>query len=184
MTSRCLAFLKEDLLFLWGAATTAMCLGLLVNQFRDKPLGLIYQGKAERLQAAVVRLAPAPSSAEAFSPREASLPEYLTLEEFGHFARDGGLVLDARPEIFHRLGHVPGAISLPRDDFENAYKVLREKLEADKTRPIAVYCSGASCEDSELVKKSLAALGFTQVSIFRGGWSEWQGAGKPEEGGL
>jgi predicted sulfurtransferase len=65
-----------------------------------------------------------------------------------------GLVLDARPEIFHRLGHVPGALSLPRDDFETGYAALKEKLEADRSQPIVIYCSSASCEDSGLVKKT------------------------------
>ena len=185
MTAPRLAFFKQDILFLWMTATTALCLGLLVNQFRDHPLPLIYQNKDARLQGAVERLASAPSPAAELSASSAAHPtEYLTLEEFSEFVDKGGLVLDARPEIFHRLGHVPGAISLPRDDFENAYTVLREKLETGKTRPIVLYCSGSSCEDSELVKKSLVALGYTQVAIFKGGWSEWQTAGKPEEGGL
>jgi len=185
MTTRRLAFLKENLLFLWMTATTALCLGLLVNQFRDHPLPLIYQNKGARLQGAVERLASAPSPAAELSASSAAHPtEYLTLEEFSEFVDKGGLVLDARPEIFHRLGHVPGAISLPRDDFENAYATLRATLEAGKTRPLVVYCSGSSCEDSELVKKSLVALGYTQVAIFKDGWSEWQAAGKPEESGL
>jgi len=185
MTTPRLAFFKQDILFLWMTATTALCLGLLVNQFRDHPLPLIYQNKDARLQEAVERLASAPSPTAEPSASSAAHPtEYLTLEEFSEFVDKGGLVLDARPEIFHRLGHVPGAISLPRDDFENAYAALRARLEADKARSLAVYCSGSSCEDSELVKKSLAALGFTQVAIFKGGWSEWQTAGKPEESGL
>lgn len=49
--------------------------------------------------------------------------EYLTLEEFFEFVDKDGLVLDTRSKIFYRLGHVPGAISLLRDDFENAYAV-------------------------------------------------------------
>lgn len=184
MTSPCFATLKKDLLFLWIAATTALCLGLLVNQFRDTPLPLIYQGKEERLQVAVERLASVPPPSETSASQVASLPEFLTLEEFSEFVDVGGLVLDARPEIFHRLGHVPGAISLPRDDFENAYTVLREQLEADKSQALVLYCASASCEDSELLKKSLGALGFSNIGIFKGGWSEWTSAGKPEESGL
>lgn len=176
-------FLKQDLSFFWVVFTTAVCIGLLLNQFRDHPLPLIYQDKEARLQVAVERLAVAPVQ-EQISPSVETLPEFLSLEEFSDFADAGtGLVLDARPEIFHRLGHVPGAISLPRDDFENVYNALREKLETDKGQPLVLYCASASCEDSDLVKRSLTALGFSNVSIFKGGWSEWTSAGKPEETG-
>jgi 3-mercaptopyruvate sulfurtransferase SseA len=92
-----------------------------------------------------------------------------------------GLVLDARPEIFHRLGHVPGALSLPRDDFETGYAALKGKLEADRSQAIVIYCSNASCEDSGLVKKSLSALGFINIALYEGGWSDWTNAKKPEE---
>lgn len=185
MTPERIAVLKNDLLFLWVAATTAICLGLLLNQFRDVPMTLVYQGKEQRLQAAVERLASAPARAKPPTTQVADLPEFLSLEKFSEFVQQGtALVVDARPEIFHRLGHVPGAISLPRDDFEIAYTGLRETLEADKTRTIVLYCSGASCEDSGLVKDSLLALGFTRIAIFKGGWSEWTAAGKPEEGGV
>lgn len=177
-----LASIKQSFLFLWIMGTTALCLGLLINQFRNEPLPLIHQGKAERLQSAVQRLASAPAP-EATSPVHEKLPAILSLEEFSQYVEgQRGLVLDARPEIFHRLGHVPSAVSLAREDFENAYTALRSRLEKDKSQPLVVYCSGASCEDSELVKQSLESLGYTNVGIFRGGWSEWQAAGKAEEG--
>lgn len=176
-----LSIFKQDLLFLWLMATSAVCLGLLFNQFRDAPLPLLYQNKEERLQVAVTRLATPEVSSEMI-PQQEMLPEFLSLEEFQDFWENAsGLVLDARPEIFHRLGHVPGALSLARDDFENAYTQLREQLERDKTQPLAVYCASASCQDSELVKNSLVALGYTNIAIFKGGWSEWTAAGKPEE---
>jgi 3-mercaptopyruvate sulfurtransferase SseA len=91
------------------------------------------------------------------------------------------LVFDARPEIFHRLGHIPAALSLPREDFENAYKTFQTELERDRTQPLILYCSSASCEDSTLVQKSLQALGYSNVAVFSGGWAEWQEKGLPEE---
>jgi len=165
---------------IWLVATTALCAGLLVNQFRDTPLSLVYKDKAARLQDSVQRIA----SKEATSAPApvAHLPEKLSLEEFASYVENkGGLVLDARPEIFHRLGHVPGALSLPRDDFEKGYAALKGKLEADQSQPLVIYCSDSSCEDSGLVKKSLATLGYTNLALFEDGWSEWTNAKKPEE---
>ena len=109
-------------------------------------------------------------------------PESLTLEQFQAFlASKQGIILDARPEIFHRLGHVPGALSLPREDFEASYNKLKPILEKDKNQVIAVYCSSSSCEDSGLVQNALQSLGYTHVSVFHGGWAEWTNAGLPEE---
>jgi len=173
--------LRSDLMTLWLVATTALSAGLLVNQFRDIPLPLVYRDKAARLQDSVQRIAIKEAAPAAPAPL-VHLPEKLSLEDFSSYVENQrGLTLDARPEIFHRLGHVPGALSLPRDDFENGYAALKAKLEANRSQPIAIYCSSSSCEDSGLVKKSLASLGYTNLALFEGGWSEWTNAKKPEE---
>lgn len=172
--------LGADLITLWVLAMTAVVIGLLINQFRDQRLPLVYQGKEERMMKSVEKIAR--KAAPAVAADDGIFPESLSLEEFQVFVEEKrGPVLDARPEIFHRLGHVPGAISLPREDFEAAFTANRAVLEPMKNAPIAVYCSSASCEDSKLVRKALAQLGFTKVGIFDGGWSAWTGAGLPEE---
>ncbi len=59
------------------------------------------------------------------------LPGEITLDQMSDLVDEKKvLILDARPEIFHRLGYIPGALSLPRDDFENAYKILQSRLRA------------------------------------------------------
>lgn len=173
-------FLKSDLRFFGVCATASLCIGLLFNQLRDQPLSLIYQSKEARLNAAVGQI----SSTVAAVPAEPSseLPQNLTLEEMALYVTEKkGLILDARPEIFHRLGHIPGALSLSRDDFENAYEALKEKLEQNRSQLLVIYCSSSSCEDAELVRKALSTLGYSQLAVFSGGWAEWTQAGKPEE---
>lgn len=169
--------LQSDALSVWVIATTALCVGLLLNQFRDKPLPLVYQSKEQRMMADVEKIALKPQSAPS-----SQVSEYMGLEEFRAVVdAKEGVILDARPEIFHRLGHVPGALSLPREDFEAGYARHRERLEVDKSVLILIYCSGSSCEDSDLVRKALHRLGFNRVSVFKGGWSAWTSAGLPEE---
>jgi len=173
--------LRSDLVFIWLLATTALCVGLIINQFRDTPVPLVYKDKAERLQDSVTRIAAQPPAAP-IGTQVVQLPEKLSLEEFSVYVSDkSGLILDARPEIFHRLGHVPGAISLPRDEFETGYALVKTQLEANRSQPIVLYCASSSCEDAGLVKTSLTALGFTNIAIFEGGWSAWTTAKKPEE---
>ena len=185
MNSHFCSQLRSDLLGCGLIATAALCTGLVMNQFRDAPLPLTYQPKSARVDDAVARIASEPKAAGVVARSMVhSLPARLTLKEFQLFVNQKqGLVIDARPEIFHRLGHVPGALALPRDDFETFYRQHQAVLESDKTQALVVYCSGGSCEDSDLIESALRKLGYTQISIFQGGWSEWKDAGLPEEGG-
>jgi len=174
--------LKADFQAFWILATIALCAGLVINQFRDKPLPLVSQTKEQRMEFAVARLAQQEAKPNVSSDK---LPDDLTLEQFENFVNQKqGLVLDARPEIFHRLSHVPGSLSLPRDEFETGYAKIKNQLERDKNQPLAVYCASSSCEDSDLVRKALSRLGYTQVAVFHGGWAQWTVAGKPQEKNL
>ena len=177
--------LGEDFLKLGILITIGLCLGLVINQFRDKPMPWIYQSKQQRLDYAVAGLeTKSPVAPEAEKPTSAhdSVPESLTLEQFqACVIGKKVLILDARPELFHRIGHVPGSIALPRDEFETYYKKHQAELEKDKAQPLVIYCSGGSCEDSGLVSETLKKLGYTNVGIFRGGWDEWTHAGLLEE---
>jgi len=173
--------IQKDLFEIAVLITVGMGLGLTLNQFRDKPLPLVYESKELRMEKAVANLS-AGSAATPTPAPHVKLSATVTLEQLQQFLSEKrGFVFDGRPEIFHHLGHIPGAESLPRDDFENAYKTFQAKLEQDRSQPIIVYCSGTSCEDSTLVQKSLQALGYTNVAVFPGGWSEWQDKGLPTE---
>ena len=172
---------RSDLVALWILLTSALCVGLLINQFRDHPLSLVYKTKAERLQESVKHIQANPSSPVVVAT-DAPLPKSMSLESVTDYVQARrGVILDARPDIFYRVGHIPGALSLPRDDFEHGYALLKEKLESNRSQPIVIYCSGAGCEDSQLVRNSLTALGFTNLALFEGGWSTWTDARKEEE---
>ena len=144
-------------------AAAALCIGLLLNHARAHPLPLIRVAEANRT-----------GVNGAAQPVRIELPEFRRLAEGGN-----AVVIDARPEAFYRLGHVPGAMSLPREAFEREY-ARREALR-DKSRVVAVYCSGADCEDSERVASALSVLGHRKVFVFKGGWEAWTGAGLPTE---
>lgn len=167
--------------------TAALCGGFVINQFRDNPLPLVYASKVERVETAVNRIAQAEKAASCPSIRREATekPEVqnIDLAEFRQMIEENpnAIILDARPEIFHRLERVPGAISLPREDFEDAYKKQREVLEKDKTQIILVYCSGGHCEDGKIVSDALIQLGYMDVYLFKSGWHAWKQAKLPEE---
>lgn len=138
-------------------------------------MSLVYSSPASRLNQTVAHL-------------ETSAPTPLALD--GDISRDEvqkatlnheALILDARPEIFYRLGHIPTALSLPRDDFEKQYPTIRKTLQLHGARLLIVYCSGNDCQDSQMVADALSKLGYMHIRVFQGGWSDWETASLPEE---
>jgi rhodanese-related sulfurtransferase len=176
--------LGRDLAGFGVLSVMALLAGLAINQLHDKPLPLVYQTKTERMEHAIEKIVNdstnQPPSATA--PVQKPAIAIVTLDEFKRLVESKEtLVLDARPEVFHRLGHVPGALSLPRADFEAGYARLKSRLEKDKNQTIAVYCSDSDCQDSEMVANALVQLDYRRVSLFKGGWADWTGAHLPEE---
>jgi len=172
--------MKCFLQFFLILSALAMTLGLALNQLRDKPLELLYKDKKERLGDALTRIQEGKSNEGLQPPQRrlqtvVALPETLDHAMMIEIAESGvALILDARPELFYRLGHIPNALSLPRDEFEKNYMAMKETLEKDKNRPLVLYCADSSCKDANLVFDALKKLGYTRVSIYTGGWKEWR----------
>ncbi len=108
----------------------------------------------------------------------------LSFEQFrDRVQAKSGLILDARSREDFRMGHVPGALAFPASYFEGSYLRLGQKLGADKSQPIVIYCVDAECGSADSVRRKLANQGFTRLAVFRGGWQAWQKAALPEETG-
>ena len=88
----------------------------------------------------------------------------------------GALFLDARPRDFWRMNRIPGALSLPEDDFERAFAQLQDRLR--RASGIVVYCSGFGCDASHVVARKLRERGFI-AAILDEGIPAWQDAGLP-----
>ena len=165
----------HDIVGLWLVLTSCLIGGFVLNEMRPAPLPLVYTSPQSRLDHSVEKLKPGENIAVA-------LDGGVAREEMQKLsANHAAIILDARPEIFYRLGHIPSALSLPRDDFEKQYQVLEPILQSQRDAPLVVYCSSSECHDSQMVAEALQKLGFQHVRIFRGGWSDWESAGLPEE---
>ncbi|HEY6417675.1 MAG TPA: rhodanese-like domain-containing protein [Candidatus Binataceae bacterium] len=158
-------------------AIASLVAGLVMNRFSSAPLPIAYQTPEQRFDVELTTLVAAP-------PFKIAPAATVGLEEF-HSAVDSksALILDARPSVFFEQGHVPGAYNLARDDFAHDYRDLAGVLRAAHDKPIIVYCSGGDCHDSRLVANALLSLGFSNVSIFTGGWEAWSAAGLPASTG-
>jgi rhodanese-related sulfurtransferase len=154
-------------------AIVSLAIGLVMNRFSSRPLPFVYRTPAQRFDAELTSLVAAPPFAMA-PAATVGLAEFRSAVE-----NKTALILDARPSPFFVSGHVPGAFNLARDDFAHDYRRLSGVLKAAGDKPIIVYCSGGPCHDSRLVANALLTLGFSNVSVFTGGWEAWSAAGLP-----
>ncbi len=92
----------------------------------------------------------------------------------------GALVLDARGIEFYEMGHIPGALCLPEEDFDGAFARLEPRLRG--ALDVVVYCAGFGCEASHTVARKLKQRGIPAV-VLAEGWPAWQDAGYPAKEG-
>lgn len=83
---------------------------------------------------------------------------------------DDVILLDVRPAVEYESGHLPGALSLPLAEIEQALASLPD----DKT--IVAYCRGPYCVIADDALEMLAANG-RHVARLEEGVLEWQQAG-------
>ena len=84
------------------------------------------------------------------------------------------MIIDARPGIKYNVGTVPGAMSIPFQQFD----ALKGLLPADKTAQIIYFCGGFKCNLSHKSAKAARELGYKNVVTFAAGWPAWKKASK------
>lgn len=82
--------------------------------------------------------------------------------------------VDARPDTDFEAGHVPGAISLNEDRWNELLPQFLAQWSPDKK--IVVYCSTKSCNLAEDVARRLRTEVKlpNEIRVLSGGWEEWQ----------
>jgi len=82
--------------------------------------------------------------------------------------RAGGDVafLDVREPNEWNLGHIPGAVHIPRGQLETN---IEQRL--PREREIVIYC--ASGNRSALAADTMQQMGYQRVSSMSGGWRDW-----------
>lgn len=107
----------------------------------------------------------------------------ISFERFFALQQSGkALVFDARSGFFYHLGHIPGAIHLPKqncdEQIRNRETQIKSALATGKT--IVVYCTGLNCPDAMTVASRLSVFGHP-AAVFSGGWDAWKDADMPSE---
>jgi len=78
--------------------------------------------------------------------------------------------IDARLPELYNAGHIPGAMNIPvekYDDFADSLKAL------PKGDLIVAYCEGEECHDSHDLAERMNANGWKRIAVFTAGWAEW-----------
>ena len=80
------------------------------------------------------------------------------------------VLLDVREPNEWNLGHVPGAVHIPRGMLESK---VEQAIPRDRT--IVVYCAAGN--RSALAADTMQQMGYGKVTSMSGGWRDWVGAG-------
>jgi rhodanese-related sulfurtransferase len=95
----------------------------------------------------------------------------VSLPVIGERFRGEVLWIDARPAEHFAAGHMPGALNVGEQQFDEQLVQHLDTLQTN-TKPVVVYCSGQKCEASRKVMERLKEMGFVKDAfVFKGGWS-------------
>jgi len=101
----------------------------------------------------------------------------ITLDQALDLYQKGTIFVDAREPEYYQEGHIKGAWNFP------FFLELVFKLDSlqGKDAPLVIYCSGDECGSSEDLAYELQAEGFSNLLVFKGGWTAWNSSGHPIE---
>lgn len=85
------------------------------------------------------------------------------------------LWIDARRAEAFAADHIPGAVHLSEDDWENGLSAVMAAW--NPGQPVIVYCDQRTCDTSrEVAVRLKRELQMDRVYVLEGGWSAWQQA--------
>ena len=121
---------------------------------------------------AASRLAEVQQLAERYLDKYDQLEAVTIAELRRRLATDDVVLIDVRPELEYRAGHIPGALSMPLEKL----RTLLHTLPRDKE--VVAYCRGPFCVFSHEAVVELRKKGFKAFRLDRG-LPDWQFAGLP-----
>ena len=103
--------------------------------------------------------------------REVTPREVQEMQQNG----DDVVYLDVREPNEWNLGHLPGAVLIPRGTLET-----NVELQLPHDGEVVIYCARGN--RSALAADTLQQMGYEKVSSMSGGWAEWVQTGGAVEG--
>lgn len=115
------------------------------------------------------------SGADLISEAKKRIREVSPSEVKGMVERkDDVVMLDVREPNEWNLGHIPGAVHIPRGTLETKVEQV-----IPRDRQVVLYCAGGN--RSALAADTLQQMGYENVASMADGWRGWMQAGGPVE---
>jgi rhodanese-related sulfurtransferase len=119
-------------------------------------------------------------------PKEAGTPminpRIYSTEDCLHLLQAGKAVfLDAREESLYMMGHLPGAIHVPREMLDQNLERIKQAGKGNKI--LIAYCDGQGCRKAEELLRALQMCGIKASGLFADGWQGWMEKGLPIDEG-
>jgi rhodanese-related sulfurtransferase len=100
----------------------------------------------------------------------------LTIAQVRSLEQSGGVLwVDARVRAEYEKAHVPGAVLLNEQEWEQLMFESVEILSRNE-KPIVIYCDAQRCDASHRLAEKLRELGQPEVHVLAGGWNAWKSA--------
>lgn len=113
------------------------------------------------------------SAVEEYAEPVLGEPLNIDLAEMRAAVEQGGvLILDARDVEDFAEAHIPGSQNLPPDEFAQYYDFVLGGV--DKDERIICYCYSSECDLGHDLAYQLQLQGHSNVSVYVGGWEEWE----------
>ena len=127
----------------------------------------------------LIGLALLPAAGQAFYYRDkvswqtpVAASEMVTLPQAQSWSADA-IWIDARPQVEFEREHVPGALLLNEDRWNELLPQVLAIWAPEKR--LIVYCSSESCGSSrEIAHRLRKEAGLTNVFVLEGGWEAWK----------
>lgn len=116
------------------------------------------------------------AGAPMINPRIYSADDCLKLLQNGK-----AVFLDAREAALYKMGHLPGALHVPKEKAEQYLPQLRGLERGGKV--LIAYCDGQGCTKAEELMKILQGKGIKAPGLFSDGWQGWMDKGLPIDEG-
>lgn len=94
-----------------------------------------------------------------------------------HHIAAGSAVIDVREPAEYGMGHLPGAINLPRGVIE--FKIGDIAALTNKEQPLILYCKTGG--RAALAAVNLQRMGYSNVKSITGGFDAWVASGQKTE---
>ena len=160
-----------------GLLALSAVLALAINFMRDDGIALLGNWPSRTAEAGEPVVPPSAEEGD---------PPFITLDDAVALYQSPGIIfIDARDPEDYASGHITRSINIPFDYLDDDWKAHIDRL--DRSARYVIYCSGSECESSLFLGRYFRDLGFVNVSVFYGGWSEWEinnlPINRPKDGG-